>query len=167
MYFTFYKLSFLELVILGNQKFITGLYIKGAKNFDEKMLNSKSENNDLEIFKKLKKLLDRYFKGEEVSFQEIPLEISGSEFRRIVYGILAEIPYGQVVTYEDIAMKVSAITGKKKCCQAVGGAIGHNPISIIIPCHRVVGKNKSLVGYAGGIEVKRKLLEIEGNVNYS
>ena len=167
MYVMFYKAKFLELIIFSDGKFITGLYIKGSKIFNEEMLDSKIENNNLEIFLKLEKLLDRYFKGEEVSFTEIPLKIYASEFRKIVYDILVKVPYGRVVTYEEIADKVASITGTKKCCQAVGGAIGHNPISIIIPCHRVVGKNNSLVGYAGGIDVKRKLLEIEGNVNFS
>ena len=167
MYVMFYKTKFLELIIFSDGQFITGLYIRGSKIFDEEMLDGKIENNNLEIFWNLRKLLDRYFKGEEVSFSEIPLKIYVSEFRKIVYDILIEIPYGKVVTYEEIADKVAMFMGKKKCCQAVGGAIGHNPVSIIIPCHRVVGKNKSLVGYAGGLDIKRKLLEIEGNVNFS
>ena len=164
MYVMFYNAKFLDLVIFSDGKFITGLYIKNSKLFFQEMLEGKKENNNLEIFLKLRRLLDRYFNGEEVSFFEIPWKIYASEFRKLVYSILAKIPYGSVVSYEEIAIKVAMITGKKKCCQAVGTAIGHNPLSIIIPCHRVVGKNKSLVGYAAGIDIKRKLLEIEGIV---
>ena len=107
--------------------------------------------------------LDRYFAGGRPSLCELPLAPAGSEFRQGVWSILCEIPYGEVTTYGDIAKKVAARMGNKSMsAQAVGGAVGHNPISIIIPCHRVVGSNGSLTGYAGGIKTKIKLLELEG-----
>ena len=94
---------------------------------------------------------------------ELPLAPKGGEFRQMVWKILCEIPSGQVWTYGGIAAMIAARTGKKTMsAQAVGGAVGHNPISIIIPCHRVVGSNGSLTGYAGGLETKIKLLELEG-----
>jgi methylated-DNA-[protein]-cysteine S-methyltransferase len=93
----------------------------------------------------------------------LPLAPIGGEFRQNVWNILCEIPYGEVITYGDIAKKIAAKMDKKSMSsQAVGGAVGHNPISVIIPCHRVVGANGSLTGYAGGLAVKKKLLELEG-----
>ncbi|MDR3128464.1 MAG: methylated-DNA--[protein]-cysteine S-methyltransferase, partial [Bifidobacteriaceae bacterium] len=124
-----------------------------------------SQNNSLTIFMKVKSWLNRYFAGEQPKPDELSLAPIGGEFRQIVWQILREIPYGQVMSYGDIAKRIVIQTGKTKMsAQAVGGAVRHNPISIIIPCHRVVGKNGSLTGYAGGLEVKQKLLQLE-NVN--
>ena len=93
----------------------------------------------------------------------MPLAPIGGEFRQRVWNILRAIPYGEVITYGDIAKKIAAKRNKKSMSsQAVGGAVGHNPISIIIPCHRVVGSNGSLTGFSGGIHMKVKLLELEG-----
>ena len=101
--------------------------------------------------------------GERPSVSELKLAPEGSEFRREVWKILCGIPYGQVTTYGEIAEKIAASRGlSHSCAQAVGGAVGHNPISIIIPCHRVVGADGSLTGYAGGVEKKRSLLIREG-----
>ena len=114
------------------------------------------------ILRKTKFWLDRYFAGEKPDMDELSLAPQGSEFCKMVWGILCEIPYGEVTTYGEIAKKVAERTGKKSMsAQAVGGAVGHNPISIIIPCHRVIGADGSLTGYAGGIEKKVKLLELE------
>ena len=115
------------------------------------------ENNDLPIFDQTKQWLDRYFAGEKPAISELPLVPIGSAFRQAVWSILCEIPYGKMITYGDIARKLGV-----QSSQAVGGAVGHNPISIIIPCHRVVGANGSLTGYAGGVQTKIKLLELEG-----
>ena len=107
--------------------------------------------------------LDRYFAGENPQISELPLAPSGSDFRQMVWKILCDIPSGQTTTYGEIAKKIAARTGRSTMsAQAVGGAVGHNPISIIIPCHRVVGTNGSLTGYAGGIDKKIALLELEG-----
>ena len=92
-----------------------------------------------------------------------PLRVKDSAFRMEVWEILRQIPYGQVATYGEIGAAVAKKRGlPSMSAQAAGGAVGHNPISILIPCHRVVGRNGSLTGYAGGIEKKRKLLELEG-----
>lgn len=115
------------------------------------------------VFGAVKKWLDGYFAGQKPGIAELPLALSGSEFRRHVWGALCEIPYGTVVTYGDVARKVAAKTHRKSMSgQAVGGAVGHNPISIVIPCHRVVGSSGSLTGYAGGLAKKIRLLELEG-----
>lgn len=105
--------------------------------------------------------LDAYFEGRDPG-KIPPCAPRGSEFRQLVWAKLAEIPYGELVTYGDIAKAIEADTGKKRSARAVGGAVGHNPVSIILPCHRVVGASRSLTGYAGGIERKTALLKLEG-----
>lgn len=142
---------------------LVGLWIEGQKYHGNTISEDLIENNDIPVFDSAKKWLDRYFKGEKPHISELPLAPIGSGFRQEVWNILCEIPYGQVVTYGDIAKKMAARMNKESMSsQAVGGAVGHNPISIIIPCHRVVGSNGSLTGYAGGIHKKIKLLELEG-----
>lgn len=119
--------------------------------------------DDLPVFDAAKGWLDRYFAGKQPAISELPLRPIGGEFRQHVWRLLCEIPYGEVTTYGEIAQKVAVKMNKTTMSsQAVGGAVGHNPISIVIPCHRVVGTNGSLTGYAGGIGTKVKLLELEG-----
>lgn len=117
---------------------------------------------DLYIFKKTENWLNRYFKGEHPKISELPLKPIGNEFRQLVWKELCKIPYGKVTTYKEIAINVAKQLHKEKMsAQAIGGAISHNPIAIIIPCHRVIGSNGLLTGYAGGLEIKRQLLELE------
>ena len=116
------------------------------------------EKDDLLIFKNTKQWLDRYFKGEKPDLNELPLKFIGSDFRKKVWEHLCEIPYGEVVTYKDIAKKISP----RMSAQAVGSAVGYNPLCIIVPCHRVIGANKNLVGFGGGLETKKWLLKHEG-----
>lgn len=139
-----------------NQENLIGLWIEGQKYFGG--TSNMVVKDDLEIFIKTKSWLDRYFAGEKPEISELALAPRGSEFRQKVWKILCEIPYGEVCTYGDIAKKMN----KKMAAQAVGGAVGHNPISIIIPCHRVIGSNGSLTGYAGGVNIKAELLTHEG-----
>lgn len=109
-----------------------------------------------------KQWLNQYFSGEKPLSEELSLKPKGSEFRKLVWEILCKIPYGEVTTYGEIAKEVAQILQKDKMsAQAVGGAVGHNPISIIIPCHRVIGASGDLTGYAGGVELKKKLLDFE------
>lgn len=139
---------------------LTGLWFEGQKYFantlpDEHILQ------ETEILAEAKKWLDAYFSGEEPKFTP-PLHPDGSIFRQAVWKILLQIPYGQTITYGEIAGKMAEIKNTSRMsAQAVGGAVGHNEISIIIPCHRVVGTNGSLTGYAGGIDKKISLLELE------
>lgn len=122
-----------------------------------------SENNELEIFKLTKAWLERYFRGEKPEIAELSLAPMGNDFRQRVWQLLCEIPYGEVWTYGDLAKIIAKEQGKTRMsAQAIGGAVGHNPVSIIIPCHRVVGANGSLTGYAGGIQTKLVLLKLEG-----
>lgn len=147
----------------GEGSVLVGLWIEGQKYHGAPVPEAMIENDDKPVFDVVKKWLDRYFAGERPGICEIPLAPIGGEFRQGVWSILREIPYGEVITYGEIAKKMAARMGKESMSsQAVGGAVGHNPISIIIPCHRVVGANGSLTGYAGGLKTKVKLLELEG-----
>jgi len=142
---------------------LVGLWLEGQKYHGATIPEKMIEKNDVPIFDIVTKWLDRYFAGEKPAISELPLAPIGSEFRQDVWRILCEIPYGKVITYGSIAKKMAAKMNKKSMSsQAIGGAVGHNPISIIIPCHRVVGTNGSLTGYAGGIGKKVRLLELEG-----
>ncbi len=139
---------------------LTGLWFDGEKYFAD---NLPAEHTDKEtpILAETVRWLDIYFGGEEPDFMP-PLHPMGSEFRQEVWKILLRIPYGKTVTYGDISRQLAKKTGvEKMSAQAVGGAVGHNEISIIIPCHRVVGTGGSLTGYAGGIDKKIRLLELE------
>lgn len=120
------------------------------------------ENSDDKTLVSAINWLNRYFKGEQPSYKEIKLNPIGNQFRTAVWNVLCDISYGQIRTYGDIAMEVATRLGKEKMSsQAIGGAIAHNPIAIIIPCHRVIGKNNNLVGYSGGLDKKIKLLNLE------
>jgi len=142
---------------------LIGLWLEGQKYFSESVKEEMKEAADLPVFQAAAKWLDAYFAGARLQLQELPLSPRGGEFRRAVWELLCEIPYGGLTTYGEIAVKIAARLNKTRMsAQAVGGAVGHNPISIIIPCHRVVGANGSLTGYAGGIEKKIKLLQHEG-----
>jgi len=142
---------------------LVGLWTEGQKYHGDTIPEAMIENNDIPILGTAKKWLDRYFAGEKPDIAELPLAPIGGEFRQSVWKILCEISYGKVITYGDIAKKMAVEMGRKSMSsQAVGGAVGHNPISIIIPCHRVVGSNGSLTGFSGGVQMKVKLLELEG-----
>jgi len=136
---------------------LVGLWLEGQKYHGQSIPEAMIEKSDQPIFDQTKQWLDRYFAGDKPAILELPLAPIGSAFRQSVWDILCEIPYGEVITYGEIAKKLGVNSG-----QAVGGAVGHNPISIIIPCHRVVGTNGSLTGYAGGVQTKIRLLELEG-----
>ena len=142
---------------------LCGLWFIGQKYFP---INTEEWINkpDYPVFVLLKAWLKEYFKGQEPATQ-IPLAPCGSAFRQAVWAQLRKIPYGKTTSYGAIAAGLFA--GKKASAQAVGGAVGHNPISIIIPCHRVIGADGSLTGYAGGLEKKRALLELEGAMSLS
>ena len=129
---------------------LVGLYFDGQKYFAEG-LDAKRTQKNLPIFEEARRWLDVYFSGRKPDFMPV-LAPHGTAFQQSVWEILRTIPYGQTVTYGAIARRIE---------QAVGGAVGRNPISILIPCHRVVGTNGSLTGYAGGIDKKAYLLRIE------
>lgn len=139
---------------------LTGLWIEQQKYFGS-TLEEDYQQKQLPIFQQVFAWLDTYFDGKNPK-TTFPLAPAGSAFRQAVWKLLLQIPYGQVTTYGTLANQLEQQTGKHVSAQAVGGAVGHNPIGIIIPCHRVVGVSGSLTGYAGGIDKKIYLLQLEG-----
>lgn len=142
---------------------LTVICFEGAK-YDADRLPAGSLEQETEILSAGKRWLDLYFSGKNPDF--LPsLHPKGSAFQMTVWDILLEIPYGETVSYGEIAQKIAEKRGiSRMSAQAVGGAVGHNPIAIVIPCHRVVGADGSMTGYAGGIDKKIKLLELEHGV---
>ena len=139
---------------------LTGSWFDGEKYFADN-LPAEHVERQTSILAEATRWLDIYFTGKEPGFTP-PLHPIGSPFRQAVWEILLQIPYGQTTTYGEIARQLAEKQGlEKMSAQAVGGAVGHNEISVIIPCHRVVGTSGSLTGYAGGIDEKVKLLELE------
>lgn len=146
------------ITLAGNGQELTGLWFDGQKYFGKVQ---EYEEKALPVFTVTKRWLDLYFSGSVPDFTP-PLRIETTPFRKAVWEILLTIPYGKTMTYGEIAEKIAAQRGMAHMsAQAVGGAVGHNCISLIIPCHRVVGTNGSLTGYAGGLEKKIKLLTLE------
>ena len=153
-----------SLLLAAEENQLKGLWIKGQKYYAA-ALPEGCEQRETPLLTSVCRWLDSYFAGENPDPKHIPLAPAGSAFRQIVWGILREIPYGQVTTYREVARQAAQKMGRQSMsAQAVGGAVGHNPISILIPCHRVIGSDHSLTGYAGGLEKKRWLLELEGAV---
>lgn len=151
------------LTLASDGDHLIGLWIEGQKYFGESLPDVVTPKDDVPVFADTKKWLSRYFAGEKPVASELPLAPIGSAFRQGVWELLCEIPYGELSTYGDIAKKMACRMGKKSMSnQAVGGAVGHNPISIIIPCHRVIGANGSLTGFSAGIGTKIRLLALEG-----
>ncbi len=141
---------------------LTGLWFEGGKYFGEGLPQKTIEAHSAEThLAEARRWLDIYFTGKEPDFLP-PLHPIGTAFRQAVWAILLKIPYGKTTSYGEIAAEIAKSRGiPRMSAQAVGGAVGHNPISLIIPCHRVIGTNGSLTGYAGGIARKLKLLELE------
>lgn len=151
----------LGIITMGsNGRQLTGLWFEGQKYFDHPS-GDQPQHHALPIFDETRTWLDVYFQGKRPSFTP-PMLLNDTPFRIAVWQLLLTIPYGETTTYKDIAMKWARQHGvKSMSSQAVGGAVGRNPISIIIPCHRVIGTNGSLTGYAGGLDRKRWLLQLE------
>lgn len=162
LYTTTYKSPIGNLLIASKDNKLVGLWIENQKYYLSNIREKLEVDNKLEILVKTKKWLNEYFCGKNPNVSKLNISPDGSEFRKSVWQILKEIPYGEVITYNSIAKKLAKQKGiKRMSAQAVGGAVAHNPISIIIPCHRVIGTNGSLTGYAGGIARKIYLLEHE------
>ena len=159
MYRTEYASPVGQLTLASDGEAITGLWLPRQK-YALSTLDPKAEVcPDLQIFHKAAVWLDAYFAGEPLPPLP-PLSPEGTPFRRAVWELLLEIPYGMTATYGELAEKLR-MSGRSASAIAVGGAVGHNPISILIPCHRCIGADGSLTGYAGGLEIKRFLLELE------
>ena len=159
-YVCFYPSPLGRITLASNGKAMTGLWFEGQKYYAD-TLGAEHEEKDLPVFEEAVRWLTAYFSGKEPDFTP-PLIMKTTAFRKAVWEVLLTIPYGQTMTYGQIAQRIARDRGLDcMSAQAVGGAVGHNPISLISPCHRVVGFRGSLTGYAGGIEKKKALLELE------
>ena len=150
MFKTKYESPIGTLYLVSDGECLCNLY------FSNQPLDS-CNNDSLEVFIQVKDWLDQYFAGKQPNIAMLSLKLNGSTFQKQVWKLLLDIPYGSVVTYGDIAKKLDT-----KAYQAVGRTIGKNPIGIIVPCHRVVGKDKKLVGFSGDMSIKKYLLAHEG-----
>jgi len=149
-----------HILLAADETGLTGLWFEGQKYFALN-LDKEHEEKELPVFDQTKKWLDIYFSGKEPDFK-LPLHFTGTDFQNEVWEILYSIPYGRTMTYGSIATQFAKKKGlETMSAQAVGNAVAHNKISIIVPCHRVVGSNGSLTGYAGGIAKKIALLKLE------
>ena len=150
-----------DILLASRNEKLIGAWFEGQKYYLANVSDEIIEKDDGTLIQ-AKKWLDSYFNGEKPLIDELELAPVGTDFRKEVWEILCEIPYGKTISYKDIADKIAKKRGiEKMSSQAVGGAVGHNPISIIIPCHRVVGSKGDLTGYAAGIDKKKFLLKHE------
>ena len=167
MYYCTYKSKIGLLYLISDGMHLCGCYLEGQRYFPDK-INKYLFDEELEVFNLAKSWLDSYFINEKPSLENIPIKMIGTDFRKNIWSLLKDIPYGGVVTYKYLSKKVAELQGiNGMSSQAVGGAVGHNPFLIFIPCHRVIGTDGTLTGYAAGLENKRFLLNFEsGNNNY-
>lgn len=150
-----------NMLLAGDDTGLTGLWFEGQKYYAGNLDPDHGEK-ELPVFAAARRWLDIYFAGREPDFTP-PLHLMGTPFQMCVWSLLLQIPYGTVTTYGRLAEETARRLGREHMsAQAVGGAVGHNPISVIVPCHRVTGADKSLTGYAGGIDKKIRLLACEG-----
>ena len=160
MYTQNYESPLGSILLAADETGLTGLWFRGEKYFAD-VLDPDHTERETPVLQQAKRWLDVYFSGQEPDYTP-PLHPVGSPFRQEVWALLLQIPYGQTTTYGELAKQIAAKHGlARMSAQAVGGAVGHNEISIIIPCHRVVGTSGSLTGYAGGMDKKVKLLTLE------
>ena len=155
-YYCIYPSCIGEILLISDGEFLISLKVNELPSKDMQ------ESKKLDVFQKTIKWLDSYFSVQKTN-EKLPLKLEGTSFQKEIWNLLLEIPYGKVLTYGEIANRIAIKRGiNKMSSQAVGNAIHNNPIPIIVPCHRVVGKNNNLVGYGLGMELKIKLLELEG-----
>ena len=166
MYYCTYESKIGLLYLISDGESLCGCYLENQKYFPND-IDDYQLNDELNVFIESIAWLEKYFNGENPSIDEIPLNFNETEFRNTVWKVLKEIPFGEVITYREIAEIIAKNRGiKTMSAQAVGGAVGHNPLLIFIPCHRVIGADGSLTGYAAGIENKRFLLNLESDNNH-
>lgn len=161
-YFTEYRTPIIgTLTLASDGESITGCWFDNDRYFGYGVDEAMERKDDLAVFDQAREWLDRYFAGEAPNPRELPLAARATEFQMRVREAMLDIPYGQTTTYGAIAKKIEKLTGKRQSARAVGGAVGHNPLCLIVPCHRVVGSNGNLTGFGGGIDMKIALLEHE------
>jgi methylated-DNA-[protein]-cysteine S-methyltransferase len=148
-----------EILLVSDGEALCGLYFEGQKYVPE--LPEAEKDPSLPVFKSARAWLERYFAGEKPEV-DLPLCAAGTAFQRAVCDLLKEIPYGATVTYGELAQNIERTRGRRVSARAVGGAVGKNPLSILLPCHRVLGAGGALTGYTGGLDKKSWLLRREG-----
>ena len=159
-YKNYYQSPIGKIFLIAEDNFLIGLYFEAQKYFPQEIFDQ-IEKKNLEIFDVTKKWLDIYFNGYEPDFLP-PLKMLGTDFQIEVWKLLLKIPYGKITTYGELSKVIAYQRNLQRfSAQAIGGAVGKNKISIIIPCHRVIGSDGSLTGYAGGIDKKSRLLNLE------
>lgn len=160
LYIHYYHSPLGRLTLASDGECLVGVWFDTQRYHDTAALATAIERN-LPVFEDTCRWFDLYFQGKEPGFMP-KMRLEGTDFRKEVWEILASIPYGKTITYKDIANELARRRGiNKMSARAVGGAVGHNPISVIIPCHRVIGSDGSLTGYTGGLDIKVFLLGLE------
>lgn len=155
-----------RITLASDGRRLTGLWLEGQAYFGVGLSPAAEARPDLPVLRAAAAWLERYFAGARPSPRELPLGPAGTPFRQLVWSLLLEIPYGETLTYGALAARAAQALGRPRMsAQAVGGAAGRNPISIVIPCHRLVGADGGLTGYAAGVAVKARLLALEGHAN--
>ena len=161
-YFTEYETGLIgSLTLASDGAGLTGCWFDNDRYFGCGVDGRRERCDDLAVFAQVRDWLDRYFAGEAPDPRELPLAARATPFQMRVREAMLDIPYGQTTTYGAIAKRLEAETGRRQSARAVGGAVGRNPLCLIVPCHRVVGGNGSLTGFGGGLDTKVKLLEHE------
>ncbi|WP_130811181.1 methylated-DNA--[protein]-cysteine S-methyltransferase [Olsenella sp. Marseille-P4559] len=163
MYFCEYHTPVVgTLTVTSDGEGITGCWFDNDRHFGHGLTDKTLERHeDLPVLRQAESWLDRYFAGEKPNSRDLPLAARGTEFQLLVREALLDIPYGETMAYGAIAKRLEAKTGRHQSPRAVGSAVGHNPLCVMVPCHRVVAANGSLTGFAGGIARKVALLEHE------
>ena len=151
-----------DITLVATDAALKGLWIAGQR-VELSGYDSLPPSGNNPVLREAERWLKAYFEGKRPSVESLPMEPEGSDFRRLIGSLMLRIPYGETVTYGELAAEAARLMGKAKMsAQAVGGAVGSNPISIIIPCHRVMGAGGRVTGYAGGVYLKMQLLQHEG-----
>lgn len=150
------------LTLASDGEAIVGCWFHNDRYFGCGVNDAMERKDDLPVFDQARVWLDRYFAGDAPNPRELPLSANATPFQLRVREAMLDIPYGETTTYGAIAKRIEAETGRRQSAQAVGGAVGHNPLCIIAPCHRVVGSSGNLTGFGGGLDMKVTLLEHEG-----
>ena len=163
LYQSVYNSPIGKLTVVSDDQSLTGIWFEDQKYYGSTLTGKPVRKDDLKTIVLASSWLDRYFAGANPDPHELPLAPQGTPFRQAVWKILLEIPYGGTMTYGEIASRIAGDRGMQRMsARAVGGAVGHNPISIVIPCHRVIGWDGRLTGFGGGLPRKEWLLEHEG-----
>lgn len=163
MFFTEYQTPIIgKIFLVGSDEGLSDCWFERDRFSDKRSLGGLEQGDGCPVFAQAVEWLDRYFSGDKPLPQELPLLAKGTHFQLLVREAMLEIPYGQTRTYGWIAQRIAEKTGKPRSARAVGGAVGRNPLGLIVPCHRVMGAGGNLTGFGGGLSTKIKLLEHEG-----